>query len=113
MSDDLESALVELARAIGADEPGTLSYEVFVGASTYDPSATADAVPHRLPDAQQQAVTFEETFEDRAAFERHLNGEPFTRFRTSYLRHFYEDPDRPGWPAATTTFLHRVAAADR
>ena len=113
MTPELEEALVALAQAVHEHEPDTLSYAVYVGAFAVDIPPTAGASGGRLPDDQQQAVTFEEVFLDPSAFERHLDGEAFTRFRTTYLDHFYEDPTKQGWPAATTTFLSRLAATHR
>jgi len=107
MTTELRDALVELAASVAAHEPGTLSYEVFLGAYAVGSSATLGV--GTLPDQIQREVTFEETYVDRAAFEAHLDGETFKNFLAERLHHFYEDPTAPGHPAAATTFLTLLA----
>lgn len=106
----LKTALVELAQRVRDDEPGTLSYAVFVGAPSVGSGATSLG---QIADPQQRTVTFVETYADADAFLAHLHGPAFTAFLEAHLGHFYEDPDRPGQPAAATTFLSAVASTHR
>ena len=110
MNEALAAALATLVDEVQRLEPHTKSYAVSVGAYDVDPKETRFG---RLPDVEQQMVTFEEIYADREAFEEHLAGDPFNKFRAEQLVHFYEDPTQAGWPAATTTFLAEISSTHR
>jgi len=109
---ELHKALQMVAEQVKACEPGTLMYSVHLPAlSPLDTSLQ----PHQPPlpfiaMEQQTEVVFVEIYKDADAFTRHVNGATFTRFRKRNIRHFYEDPVKPGWPVTITQFLDRQSA---
>lgn len=112
---ELRAALDGLADTVAAAEPDTLAYIVnVISANPLD----ADGQPRRpprttLPDQDQNEVVFFEVYSDADAFARHLAGAPYRTFVAKYLSHFYEDPDRSGFPLAVTEFLTRRSALVR
>ncbi len=111
----LASALEELGREVAAQEPGTWMYLVNLPAR---PPLDAGNHPRHPPPphiepVQQMEVVFLEVYEDARAFAAHVNGPVFTSFLRDHLQHFYEDPDKPGWPSTDTTFYDRLVTVGR
>jgi quinol monooxygenase YgiN len=103
ISDDQWLSLVDnlqsLASTVKAAEPQTLAYRVHTAAA--DPRKDSSL-------GQQEArrhITFYEIYQSEEAFQKHLNGKPFTGFLRENLQYFVENPERKNYPLTHTTFL--------
>ena len=103
---ELVDNLQSLAATVEAAEPATLAYRVHTAAP--DPRQ-ADSHKKHTPDqaAERRHVTFYEVYECAQSFQIHLDGKPFNDFVRDNIRFFKENPERPGYPSTTTTFLHK------
>ncbi len=110
-SPELKAALQALASAVHK-EKGTLAYAVHLDAQgPLDAGGKPlDPPPSPIPGRQQMEVVFFEVYENTTAFQAHLAGKAFTRFKKDWGDHFYQDPNGSGWPVTETTFLARESA---
>ncbi len=102
---DLVTTLESLADKVKAAEPDTLLYSVNLQARS--PLNQPSQLPAPIPGSQQTEVDFFEIYKDAQAFAHHINGPVFTQFREQNIQHFYEDPEKPGWPNTETVFLDK------
>jgi uncharacterized protein len=93
------AALDELAAAVFAGEPDTLSYLVHA-------PYTGDADLPSLPPTDPSSVLFFEVYRDAEAFEKHVNGFTFTGFVARY-GHLFVSAN--GKPFTFVNFLTRRA----
>lgn len=94
------AALDELAAAVHRQEPDTWVYLVHV-APEDEPRLQS------LPPSPPRQVVFFETYRNREAFERHVNGPVFATFVKEHGKLFVQDSS--GAPFTTVDFLHRKA----
>ncbi|MCM8531930.1 MAG: antibiotic biosynthesis monooxygenase [Lentisphaeraceae bacterium] len=105
--DSLQKVLIDLAYKVESSEKGTLMYSVHL--KTTEPSSTTESSSTTTGQCEhspaQTEVTFFEIYKDAEAFNTHLNGPVFTKFRKDTLQYFKEDPKNAGWPKTETEFL--------
>ncbi|WP_016956063.1 putative quinol monooxygenase [Catenovulum agarivorans] len=110
-TDELVQALKELTIQVEQKEPETLSYNVHI---TAKPPLDSDNQPlnppaKNIPNQLQTEVIFYERYANAAAFSAHVTGEIFNEFRQKYIHHFYQSPDKAGWPQTDNTYLELEA----
>ena len=103
--DELIDRLQSLPDEVISSEPGTISYRISL--PTPPPGGASTSPPAQEP----SEVVFQESYANDAAFDAHVNGAVFTKFREDCLEYFEPDPAKPGWPKTITTFLRAVAGA--
>jgi len=102
---ELLQNLQAIAATVEAAEPATLVYRVHTQApDPRNPDPRKKEKPGKSD--ERKHVTFYEIYECAESFQIHLDGKPFNNFLRDNLKYFKENPERPGYPSTTTTFLH-------
>ena len=103
----LQQHLISAAKEVESEEAGTLMYLIHLeGPNPLNSSGQPiDPPPDPIPAQEQKYITFIEIYEDAKAFQSHLKGPAFTKFRNESLKYFEENTSKQGWPKSVTYFL--------
>ncbi len=108
---EVRGAVKELAAAIAANEPDTLTYQVHI---PWEPADPADAL-QSLPPSTPTLLLFFERYRGAEGFRKHIEGPQFKNFVEAYGHCFIPadplpaDPGSKAGPYTTVQFLSQVA----
>lgn len=95
---ELEDALKNAAQQYTLNEPGTLMYLVNIPVKS----------PFNPEKPIENQVVFIEGYEDKSAFEKHVNGSLFKQFVKDNIQYFQQEN---GQPKTDTVFLKRESGS--